>query len=353
MKKIHFKSVSSLIMLPLVIGLFFTSCKKDDGPMDPPVIEEQTIFGKWEITNGRFILSNASYVHINEDNTINILGEDALGFKTNFDTNITVTENQLTTSSGYGSQINNYVLNGNLLVITPPGGAGEISLTRNPNIPAPSEWIKTLAVLAEGDAPWEGDVDIAFNGTQILYGTENGGGQIGLVNPETFALDGTIPTSRSAYAVEVENYDNPNKYIFQSDNGSNKFFAYNEATNTQAFESDATGAWIYGLASVNSDEIWVSSGNARALYLYRYDGVDEILETINLDFQPRGMDYQNGFLYVNDGNRIHKCQTSPTFRAVETYRLQNHNASGIAFDGSNFWLSTYNSGNYKLVKVDL
>ena len=350
-----YKITSTRIVLGVLFGLLFTalSCKKDDGPSAPlPEPVAKTVFGQWELTSGTIVLPNSKYVHINENNTINILSEDELGFKREFNANISVTENQITLSAGFGSEIYNYDLNEDSLTITVSGGT-EITLSRNASIPQADTWYKTLNVLDEGNAPWDGDVDIAYNGTQILYGVENGGGEIGLINPVTYALDGTIPTTRSAYAVEVEKYDSASRYIFQSSNGSSKFYAYIEATNNWAFDSEETGPWIQGLASIDSEKIWVSSGNEKALYLYRYDGVDEILETINLAFQPDGLDYQDGYLYVADGRNMHKCQTTPTFKAIESYKLPDHNVYGIAFDGTNFWLSTYGPSNYTLVKTDL
>ncbi len=353
MKKIALQKILSVLMVSAIAALSFTSCKKDDGPTDMPIVEEQTIFGAWEITDGSLVLQNAAYVHINEDNTINILAEDGLGFKREYTTNITVTENQLTMSSGYGSQINNYNLDGNVLTISPPGSSGDVTLTKNNVSPSVADWIMDLSAINEGNAPFDAEVDIAYNGTQLLVGNGYSGENIALVNPTTFAIEGEIVTTRSAFAVEVEKYNSTGKYIFQSDNGNDKFYGYREDDNSLQVESFGTGAWIKGLASIDENQIWVSSNSEEALYLYRYDGADEILNTINLDFQPGGLDYQNGFLYVSEGNRIHKCQTTPSFKAVETYRIQNHNVNGIAYDGANFWLSTYSSGSNKLVKIDL
>ncbi len=335
------------LMLVLFVVVTAVSCGKKDEPIKP-----ETAFGKWEVISGEFFEENSKYVHINEDNTIDILSEDGLGFKQERSAIITVSDKQITISI-YGSSIYNYMLQEDKLTITGASG-NTIALKRNSGIPDASSWVKELSILSEGAAPWDGEVDIAYNDTHIVYGKDRNANRIGLVNPNNFNLEGEIVTTKSAYAVEVEKFDLPDKYIFQSSNGHANFYAYYENTNTLAFESLNLGAWIKGLASIDDKTIWVSSSNEKQLYYYNYNVVpNQILETIDVDFQPQGLDYQEGFLYVSDGRRIHKCQTNPTFMAVESYKIPNHNISGIAFDGTNFWFSTSSESNYKLVKSNL
>ncbi len=337
--------IKSTFILFVVLTAF--SCGKKDEDAKPPEIENA--FGTWEIISGHatYFEKNAKYVHINEDNTIDILSEDALGFKGDFSAIITVSDKQITISS-YSSSIYNYILEEDKLTMT--GGDGNTIVLKRNSIPDASVWVKELSILSEGAAPWDGNVDIAYNGTHIVYGKDRDSNRIGLVNTNNFILEGEIITSKSAYAVEVEKFDSPERYIFQSNNGHSSFYAYFEDTNTQSFESLNLGAWIKGLASIDDKTIWVSSGNEGQLYYYNYFNVPhQILQTIDVDFQPKGLDFQDGFLYVSDGIRIHKCQTTPTFRAIESYRIPNHRISGVAFDGVNFWFSTTD----KLIKSNL
>lgn len=335
------------LMLVFFMAVTAVSCGEKDEPIKP-----ETAFGKWEVISGEFFEENSKYVHINEDNTIDILSEDGLGFKQERSTIITVSDKQITISF-YSSNIYNYMLQEDKLTMTGASGS-TIELKRNSGIPDASSWVKELSILSEGEAPWEGSVDIAYNGTHIVYGKDRNSNRIGLVNPNNFNLEGEIVTTKSAYAVEVEKFDLPDKYIFQSSNGSANFFAYYENTNALAFESLNLGSWIKGLASIDNETIWVSSSNEKQLYLYNYDVLpNEILQTIDVDFQPKGLDYQEGFLYVSDGRSIHKCQTTPTFMAIESYKIPHHEISGIAFDGTNFWFSTSSESGNKLVKSNL
>jgi hypothetical protein len=67
------------------------------------------------------------------------------------------------------------------------------------------------------------------------------------------------------------------------------------------------------------------------------------------------MDYQNNYIYITDGKYLHKCQTTPTFKAVTSYEVSDFAMQGIAFDGTNFWASGFDDleSDYKLVKTNL
>ncbi len=346
-KMLIFKRASIL----LVVLTAFSCGKKDE-----VVVEPETAFGKWELTsNGHFSSEHEKYVHINTDNTINILSEDSLGFKRDRSKIVTVSDDQITMSGSGGegpsSIIYNYTLKEDTLTLESATG-NIIELIRNNSIPEVSDWFEELTILSEGPAPWGGTVDIAHNGTHIVYGNGRESETIGLVNTDNFNLDGEITTTHSANAVEVEKGDASDRYIFQSSNGFDTFYAYTENSNTFVFKSPELGAWIYGLASIDDENIWASSGNERQLYHYNYAS-QEIVQTIDLDSKLFGLDYQGGFLYVSDGTKIHKCQTSPTFKPLESYGIKNHHIKGIAYDGTNFWLSVWVNGSYKLIKTDL
>lgn len=356
-------------LLGLMAVITLMGCNKDDGvenqaiPEPTDAVEETTekeitVYGKWEVTSGQFAIDNSKFVYINEDNTIDILAEDDLGFKRYVTTNISVSENQITVSGGeVGSSINNYSIEDDRLTIIPPYGTTPILLERKANDNEASNWIKSIAIINEGEVTWRRDIDIAFDGTYIL-GYEEADRNILKINPVDFSVAETIPTINSAYAVEIEKSDTPQRQLFQSDNGNNKFKSYIYSSNNLYYTSIELGAWIGGIASVQPGYLWAASSNNRSLYYYKSNGAltpGEVLETIPLDFQPEGLDYQDGFLYVTERNRIHKCQTSPDFKAIETYEISDNNVYGIAYDGVHFWLSTqaWGEDGYKLTKVEI
>jgi hypothetical protein len=150
------------LFLGFMMALTIMGCSKDDGveiqPMPEPTLavepipeKEITVFGKWEVTSGRFVIDNSKYVYINEDNTIVILAEDAFGFKRDITTNISVSENQITLSDGeVGSSINNYSIEDDTLTIIPPSGTTPILLERKTNDNEASNWIKSVPIINEG-----------------------------------------------------------------------------------------------------------------------------------------------------------------------------------------------------------
>ncbi|WP_291866690.1 hypothetical protein [Maribacter sp.] len=359
----------SLFILSIIISLV-ASCNPEDGEdgamgaqgeQGPASEDAITItpaaYGIWEVTS-EIGSDVAKYVYINEDNTLNILSEDQLGFKRAERTNVTVSVNQITTNGYYGSLngINNYEVDGDILTLTKSFDPNPVIMQRSSTAPNPSDWITELTILDEGNTTWDRAVDIAFDGTYLL-GFNSHDRNIEQINPNNFSLEGVIPTTRSAYAVEIEKSDDPNRQLFQSDNGFRNYHSYIYSSNSFYYTSIDLGAWITGIASKVPGELWVASGNEQTLYHYFSHGSlspGEILGTISLDFAPNGLDYRDGFLYVTEGNRVHKCQITPEFRAIETYELRNHNVSGITYDGTNFWLASTNTNNIqKLVKIDL
>ncbi|MFC4097657.1 YncE family protein [Euzebyella saccharophila] len=357
-----------LIAFVILTSVMFTNCKKDDDSPQPvientspeetteeeiPEEEPPKIDGTWAVSSSDYYgYKNTSYFIINPDNTLTILNENEMGFRDLSNANYTHDEenSQITINFGYGSSLANYTLTEEELVLSFPDGS--VTLSKNETIDD-SQWVEELTILEEGDAPWTDRVDIAWNGSQILIGNGYQAEDIGLVNPETFALDGTITTTRSAFAVEIEKYDDPAKYIFQTDNGSSKFFIYSESDNSFEKESINLGSWLYGLASVDFQKIWAASGNEDALYLYNYN-TDTIEQTIELDgTRPYGLDYQDNHLYICTGYMLYKCDVSDGLKVVNSYTIPDVRIYGVAYDGSNFWVYGERGNEGKLIKVDL
>ncbi|WAC03463.1 hypothetical protein N7U66_08230 [Lacinutrix neustonica] len=349
------KTLYKTILL-LIISISIFNCSKDDDSSNQTL---NPLLGQWEITSGDFIYGSDKYIYFNTDNTANILRQTNDNFKGIYSPNYSISNGEVTIdgTGGQGSPgLFNYVLDGNTLTLS--SSTSTKTLQKIDNGQNSSDWVETLNILSQGNAPWEGDVDIAFtyDKTAIVYGKTNASDHIGLINPETFEEIGQIATTNSARAVEIEKYDGSLRYVFQSNNGSDNFHAYYNSNNNLAFDSLETGAWIKGPASQDADKIWVASSNESSLYLYNYVLSPHLIEhTIALEIQPEGLDYQNGHLYVCDGQFVHKCQIAPNFQVVSSYRVQDTTISGIAFDGINFWVSGYNysNSNHVIVKTNL
>ena len=338
-----------ILMAFLLLGIFTPSCSGDD---DGDSMGNQTVIGVWEVISST-ALENSVYIIFKSDNTFTILSEETLGFRDTQSGNYSdnAASSQLTMQF-FAATLVNYTLADNLLELNFSDG-GTVSLSRTQDNPEDS-WVNELTVLQEGDAPWTEDSDIAWNGTHILLGNGYEADNIGLINPETLALDDVLLTTESAFAVEVEKSSFTDRYVFKSDNGSSKYKYYTQDTEAYVGESSDLGPWIYGLASVGNSDIWVSSGNSRALYLHDYAS-DAIEKTIELGSRRAdGLDYQDGFLYVCSQGNLYKCDVSgSTLDVLETYTLDGYYINGVAYDGSNFWVNAMQSNQGKLIKINL
>ena len=349
-------SIRILLALCLTVGIY--SCKNDDDAAPKPPEETATIIGNWRLNSGTFNIENAQILSISADNSLIVLAEDEIGFRDEARGNYTQTDTQLTIDFQYfGVNILNYTVTDNSLTIV--NSSGDTVVFSKEVAAVDSEaWITDINVLTQGNSPWDSQVDIAYDGAHILVGNGYATNQIGYFNTTTLTLDSEMATTESAFAIEVEKYVGPDRYIFQSDNGSMNYTAYREDTGAVAYTSIDFGSWIKGIASVDATQAWIASGNENTLYLHDYGTAapaQSIEQTIFVDRSLAGLDYQNGFLYVCSQGSIYKCQTSPNFEVVESFSLDGYNVHGIAFDGTNFWIyaSTSDGTPNRIIKSSL
>lgn len=342
-------AITYAIVILIATTLF--NCRNDD---DDNHSNQHPLIGKWEVTSGSFIESQPKYLIFNSDNTISFLFENDLEFKIIENIPFSVSGSEIEISV-QGLASFPYTLNENTLSII--DGATTLQLIKNENAPNAEDWVETLSVLTEGNAPWEGEVDIAFSydKTKIIYGMNDTSTFISMIDPLTFAEVGLIGTPNIAKVVEIEKSELPGRYFFQSNGTSNLIRVSSLDGSSTAFNLDVETK-ISGMASVNANYLWVACNDDEG-GLNLINVADNTIErTIPLGFYDvNGLDYQNGFLYVADGVYLHKCQTTPLFKAVVSYEVTNFGIQGIAFDGTNFWASAYNDteGSYKLIKTSL
>ena len=341
-------AITYLIVMLITMTLF--NCNNDDDSHT----NQNPLLGKWEVTSGIFLESQPKYLIFNSDNTVDFLFEHDLGFKAidQIDYIVSESEIEMNVQGFVGFE---YTLDQNILSIS--NGSSTLLLAKNESAPNTEDWVQALSVLSEGDAPWSGEVDIAFtyDKTKIVYGMNDSATNIPLINPTTFTEVEQIATTNIAKVVEIENFAVPDRYLFQSNGNSNSISVYTINNGTYQFSLEVDNK-ISGMASVNSNYLWVASNEDEGSLNLINVADNTIDQTIPLGYYSlNGLDYQNGFLYVNDGLYIHKCQTTPNFKAVATYKVSNFGLQGIAFDGVNFWASAYHnsSDSYKLIKTNL
>ena len=124
-----------------------------------------------------------------------------------------------------------------------------------------------------------------------------------------------------------------------------------DSTGATLSSSVPMGSWIYGIAW-DGTVLWCSSNNASTIYRYNPTSNTVVSTLPVVGGRPAGMAYAGGYVYVCMNGIINKCSTTP-FNTIASYRIPNAQASGIAFDGANFWVSCEVGNGAKIYKVAL
>ncbi|WP_445733448.1 hypothetical protein [Mariniflexile sp.] len=335
-----------------ILSALVFNCNNDDDNN----VEQNTIQGKWEVTGGVFLEGQPKYLIFNTDNTVSFLSEEVLGFKTDYKTAYVVNSDTEMEINVQGLTPFQYTLDENALNIA-DGFGSTLQLIRNNAAPNANDWVQELSILTEGNAPWSGAVDMAFtyDKTKIVYGMNDTSTYIPFIDPATFTEVGLFGTPNLAKVVEIEKFAVPDRYLFQSNGNSNLIRVSSIDGSGTPFNLEVETK-IVGMASVDLDYLWVASNDDEGSLNLVNVADNTIEQTIPLGFyNVNGLDYQNGFLYVADGVYLHKCQTTPTFKAIASYKVPNFGMQGIAFDGTNFWASAFDDteSSYKLIKTNL
>ena len=89
--------------------------------------------------------------------------------------------------------------------------------------------------------------------------------------------------------------------------------------------------------------------------MYRYDpSTNTVLNSYPLgqNVDVGGLAFVAGSLYVCSHGIINKCTPSP-LNTVAAYQIPGYYAVGLAYDGTNFWVSGYQGNKNVIFKVAL
>jgi len=332
------------IIIAFLLFVSVESCKKE---------VPKTIYGQWEIVvnDDDSFDEDLKYLYVNTDKTIDYLFSDKNNFRRLSSSNATISEDQLTYSSYFGLTIVNYVLDNDQLTFKFSNDS-QVSFKRVSGKPSLGTWIVKKTIISTHPTPWNESVDIAFDGTHILYPnyTEPGVG-IARINTSTFNIDSEIPTFFNPRYIAVQKSTAVDRLIFV--NHSYRIEGYTEDMNINTFISDEFENYCKSMATVGGDNLWVSTHSK--LYLYKFTGISHgIINTIETNRSFKGMTYVNGFLYLCSSDKIYKCQVNDGFKVLETFSIDDYYLYGITHDGSNFWLNAENNAEeMSLLKIDL
>lgn len=325
----------------LIIFTITSSCKKSDNNDDQNT--DNPILGKWTITSGG---NEMRYLIINSDNTFYILAEYSYGFRDCEGGVCQITSNQI---NFYGDWLFNYTISNNVLTLS--SSDGTLVCSKVGNEPNKQDWVKTISILQSMNAPNGQANDLAFDGQYLWYVSwvdYNNPANLNKINPATMMIISQIPIANYATGLEWAN-----GFLWMNNDGESTIHKVDPVTGSNLFESIGMGAWIGGIA-FDSQYLWCSSNNERTIY--KYNPTLNIVETqYQLDVQPSGMTFSQGFLYICAYGIVNKCSLSP-FKSIDSFEVKDEEIKGITFDGNNFWISTYSSnesGKRTIHKVSL
>lgn len=357
------KKISHFSLL-ILASIIFASCSKDDGPNDHSIPKNQveienSIYGQWSVLSGNLSFGESKFIHFNLDNTIHLLEEDDQGFRTDLISPIEISAQTITiVKAEQGTRNVTYRIENEQLTINQEFGETVVLEKSSTQIQKSDEWIKTLSVQSKGNVSL-GRVDIAYDGEFVL-GYDEADRVILKVDPNSYEITGSFDGGEGVIALDIEKSDNAFRQLFKATNreSATGFSSYIYTSNEYYFSSNGIRAPITGLASEKPNYIWASSNQESLLFYYKSNGSlspGEVLQTFYLDFNPQGLDYRDGFLYLLHGPYIHKCRITTELQVVETFKIPGYYFSGITYDGTNFILNAYdtNEESYTLLRTDL
>ncbi len=322
----------------LLFAASIAGCTKDNDTTAPSSPTISAVSGKWVVLSG---IQNTSYLSIHDDNVFYMLHQYAYGLRS-MDGGVAQVSGG---TINLGQVVYNYAVSGDTMRLTTPSQT--VVAVRSSTAPSDTQWVTTVAVLDTMTPPVQEATDMAINGNIMWYGNGYSSHNLYKINLTTRSVD-TLPTTEYAWAVE---WDGTN--IWTSSDGDDAIFKLNPTSGATISTSAAMGAWIYGIAW-DGTVFWCTSNNEQSIYKYN-PSTNTVASTYPLGpgAYPEGDAFVNGYLYVCTNGVINKCTPSP-LNTVAAYRIAGINAFGIAFDGTNYWISGQDA-NYKtkLYKVSL
>lgn len=317
------------------------SCKKENDTQIPDYFAP--LIGDWEVKQG---MPGVKYLEFSSNMYCSKLKQFSFELKSKEITVYQATKGQVILNSGYYLTLYNFSFSKDTLHLINPNE--DIVAVKVLNAPKAEDWTGTITITKSFDAPIGELTDIGFDGTNLWSGNGYATDYLYKINPSNGNID-SIPTTQSAWAVEFAT-----PYLWVSSDGGSQIYSVNKLNGADvSSSSNILGPWIYGIAW-DGQYFWCYSGNDQTLR--KYDPVGDFVVTeITMDQQTNitGLAYTNNSLYmVIDGN-LAKCSVAP-FKALNTYELKGYSIRGVAFDGTNFWLSAKElaTNQFKILKVD-
>ncbi len=338
------RCIASLAWIMTITALI--SCSKDNSSPAVSTDYSNAFKGDWQFVMGS---SDQKYLLFFDNRTFSQLSsESAINIHSRNDGVALVTKDQLVlsfTSAVFGTSVYNYSISHDTLSLS--GVTDIYKLVRTSNAPDTTAWIKTVQSTFSIHAPVNSSVDITYDGTNLWSGNGGRTPYIYKISPNTGAKD-SIPVDKTVYGIE---FDGSNLWV--SNDGTAIISDVNIITGADIISQSSTiGPWIYAIAR-DANFLWCYSDTDRKLYKYDIT-TNTVVTSIALSTSIRGMTFSNGYLYIGANGALHKCSFNP-FRTEKSYSLPGYTITGVAYDGSSYWVTAYRTVNrvnsYEILKL--
>lgn len=310
----------AFILCSLAVLLLATSCKKDK--------QEQiatTVQGGWRnVTNSQ---AEPAYYLLTADRKLYRMSYSDKYKKTEFGI-YKATESQITIQDNNGTRLYNYRFAGDTLFFN-DGTKDVVKLLKDNLAPkAISDWTGIVT-------PTDRFSDTAEAKTIAWYNNS-------LYTFKYYSVGSKLLTYNTASkTVSLSDADNAYYGVDFAADGTmwcvlwGNAYKFNPVTGVNTFKS----------TDLSSNSVWATAVNGSLLYNYasgkfmNYSIADnDWFPGKDVDTDVTDLAYANGFLYVAKGGMVYKMH--PYYAIpVQTWYLENYDIKGIAFTGTDFWLS--------------
>ena len=343
-----FYSIMKLRCIASLAGIMtittLISCSKDNSPAGSTDYSN-AFKGDWQFVMGA---SDQKYLLFFDNRTFSQLSsETAINFHSRNDGVALVTKDQLVlsfTSAVLGTSVYNYSISHDTLSLS--ALTDIYKLVRTSDAPDTSAWIKTVQSTFSFHTPVNSPVDISYDGANLWSGNGGTTPYIYKISPNTGAKD-SILVNKTVQAIEFDGFN-----LWVNDDGTTIISNVNITTGVEISHSSVIGPWVYAIAR-DGNFLWCYSNTDRKLYKYDIT-TNTVVTSIAINTSIKGMTFNNGYLFMGANGALHKCSFNP-FRTEKSYTLPGYTITGVAFDGSSFWVSANRTVNrvnsYEILKL--
>jgi hypothetical protein len=308
----------------LLGSLLLNSCKKEKA-VDVPALD-----GRWQTVDVYGSLSGEYYLFNVSTKTVYNFSKDGNDFR-NFDKGVFNLKDELLEMNLSGTKLYTYSVVNDTLTLTEPHYGAVTKMVRDNLAPASADaWIKPATLLTQFTDSFRSEGMTIYNG-KIYSIISSSLKRMKVFDLATLSVDNNVDLSDEYSSCEFVG----NK-LWVARKSDNKLDQIDYVNGSVLFTSIASGVFsnIRGLANTGIS----LAGLAGSSLVFYSTGSNTFTTSSNTANNVYDMAYSNGKYYVVTNNKvIHQINMSD-LREEKSWRIENFNMDGIAFNGTDCWV---------------